>query len=142
MKRTIAAAFLAVASLITAGNVSAQERAVQVNIPFSFAVRNLVFPSGIYIISSPSSGNPQMLLIRNKDHAKLTTLFSTDAGNPRYAGDGKLVFDKYGNDYFLTQVLCPSAAIVAELPTSKLENRVRTREASLRQPEQVLLALK
>jgi hypothetical protein len=142
MKRTIATAFLAFASLLTAGNASAQDSTVQANIPFSFAVRNLVFPPGTYIVSSASSANPNMLLIRNRDHVKLATLLLANAGDPRYAGDGKLVFDRYGDDYFLTQILAPSAAIVANLPTSKLENRVRMREASLQPPEQVLLALK
>jgi hypothetical protein len=140
MKRTIATAFFAFASLLTTGNVLAQENAVQVTIPFNFAVGNTVLPSGTYIVSSET---PKMVLVRNKDHWKLASLALVDQGNARYADESKLVFNKYGNEYFLNQILCPSAAIVAELPTSKREERARVREeASLEQPEQVLLALK
>jgi hypothetical protein len=140
MKRIIATAFLALASLLTAGNVSAQDNAVQVTIPFNFAVGNTVLPSGTYIVSSE---NPQMVLVRNKDHWKLAGMALINQGDARYSGEGKLVFNRYGREYFLNQILCPSAAIVADLPTSKREERARTREeASLEQPEQVLLALK
>jgi hypothetical protein len=140
MKRTIATAFFAVASLLTTGNVSAQENAVQVTIPFNFAVGNTVLPSGTYIVTSE---NPQMVLIRNKDHWKLASMALINQGDDRYAGEGKLVFNRYGNEYFLSGIDCPSAAIIADLPTSKREERARTREeASLEKPEQVLLALK
>jgi hypothetical protein len=140
MKRTIAMAFFAVASLLTAGNVSAQESSVQATIPFDFAVGNTVLPAGTYIVSSE---NQQMVMIRNKDHWKLASMALIGRGDERYAGQGKLVFNKYGNEYFLNQILCPSAAIVAELPTSKREQKAKVREeASLEQPERVLLALK
>ncbi|MGC2638520.1 MAG: hypothetical protein WA294_15155 [Acidobacteriaceae bacterium] len=142
MKRTIATAFFAVASLLTAGNVSAQNSAVQANIPFNFAVGNTVLPAGTYTVGSASSQTPEMLLIRNTDHWKLTTMVMTSAGDVRYAGDSYLVFHKYGDQYFLSQILCPSAAIVADMPTSKREDRARTREASLNQPERILLALR
>ncbi|HEY6448680.1 MAG TPA: hypothetical protein VIY53_19650 [Acidobacteriaceae bacterium] len=142
MKRTIATAFFAVASLLTAGSVSAQNRAVQANIPFSFAVGNTVLPAGTYTVSSFSSQTPQMILIRNKDHARLVSIVMTSAGDARYAGDGYLVFHRYGERYFLNQVLCPAAAIMADLPNSKREDRARTREASLDQPDRVLLALR
>jgi hypothetical protein len=140
MKRTIATAFLAIAGLLTSGNVSAQDRGVQVTIPFNFAVGNSVLPSGTYIVRSE---NPEMILVRNKDHWKLAAMALTNQGDARYAGEGKLVFNRYGREYFLNQILCPSAAIVADLPTSRREERARTREeASLEQPERVLLALK
>jgi hypothetical protein len=140
MKRIIATAFFAVASLLTTGNMSAQDSAVQVTIPFNFAVGNTVLPSGTYIVSSET---PQMILVRNKDHGKLASMALINQANARNASENKLVFNRYGNEYFLNQILCPSAAIVAELPTSKREKRARLREeASLEQPEQVLLALK
>lgn len=142
MKRTIATAFFAVASLLTAGSVSAQSSAAQANIPFNFAVGNTVLPAGTYTVASFSSQTPEMLVIRNKDRARLTTIVMTSAGDARYAGDSYLVFHKYGDQYFLNQVLCPSEAIIADLPTSKREDRARTREASLDQPDRILLALR
>ncbi|HTX42851.1 MAG TPA: hypothetical protein VMD25_13530 [Acidobacteriaceae bacterium] len=141
MKRIIATASLAVASLLTAGNASAQNTAVQATIPFYFVVGSTVLPSGTYVITAISD-SPKILLIRNKDQWKFATIVTTQAGTEAGAGDGELVFNRYGDDYFLNEVLCPYAAITAELPTSKMEYRARTREASLEQPEQVLLALK
>jgi len=142
MKRTIATAFLAVASLLTAGGASAQNSATQANIPFNFAVGNTVFPSGTYEISAPSATDPQMLLIHNKAHWKLAAMVMTNEGNQRYTGDGYLLFHKYGEQYFLSEVNCPAAAIAADLPSSKRESRARTREASIEPPQRVLLALR
>lgn len=52
MNRTIATAFFAVASLLTAGSVSAQSSPAQANIPFNLAVGNTVLPAGTYTVSS------------------------------------------------------------------------------------------
>jgi hypothetical protein len=140
MKRTLSIAFLAVASLLTAGKVSAQDHAVQVTIPFDFAVSNTVLPSGTYIVSSE---NQELVTIRNKDHWKLAAMALANQADWRYSGEGKLVFNRYGDEYFLSEIRCPNSAIIADLPTSKREERAKTREeARLQQPEQVLLAMK
>jgi hypothetical protein len=139
MKRTLSIAFLAVAGLFASGNVSAQDRAVQATIPFDFSVSNTVLPSGTYIVSSESS---QLVLIRNKDHAKLAAMAMANQGDFRYSGQGKLVFNRYGDEYFLSEIRCPYGAINADLPTSKREKKAKTREeASLQQPEQVIVAM-
>jgi hypothetical protein len=139
MKGIISTAFLAVAGLLTAGSVSAQDSAFQVTIPFNFAAGNAVLPSGTYTVISMT---PEVVLIRNKNHPNLSAMALINQGEPRYAGDDKIVFHRYGDEYFLSKILCPSATMVADLPVTKLENRVRTREASLEQPETVLLAMK
>ena len=130
---------MVVASFITVGNVSAQTDSVQATVPFNFSVGSTVLPSGTYIINSET---PEVVMVRNKDHWNLAKKVLITPGNPQYAGVGKLVFEKYGDEYFLNEILCPSAAIIADLPTSKREDRARTREAGRGRPEQVLLALK
>ncbi len=56
---------------------------------------------------------------------------------------GKLLFHKIGDRYFLSEIDCPAAAMTASLPTSKLEKKARAHmeEASIGRPEQVLIAL-
>jgi hypothetical protein len=140
MKRTIATAFFAVATLLTTGNVLAQDSAVQVTIPFNFAVGNAVLPAGTYVVSSQT---PKILLVRNKDHWKLASMALMNQGDAQYAGEGRLIFNRYGDEYFLSEVDCPAATLSADLPISKREERARVREeARLEQPERVLLAMK
>jgi hypothetical protein len=42
-----------------------------------------------------------------------------------------LVFRKYGQKYFLRDVLCTEADMNVEVPTSRLEKRARVQEAQL-----------
>ncbi len=136
MKSIASAALFALAAFIAVGNLSAQDRAVQATVPFNFVAGNTVLPAGTYIVSPES---PEMVMVRNKDHWNLVGVVWMMRGDPQYAGIGKLVFTQYGDLYFLSEIHCPSMA--ADLPVSRLENRIRTREASLGQPQRVLLAL-
>jgi hypothetical protein len=53
-----------------------------------------------------------------------------------------LVFQKYGNQYFLSEVLGPSTSLNVAIPRSKREQSVRREEATLRESSQILIALK
>jgi hypothetical protein len=56
----------------------------------------------------------------------------------------KLVFHRYGNQYFLSEVRCETASMNVQLTTSKAEKRAKTaqtQEAELRADNNVLVAL-
>jgi len=141
MKRLIAIALLIFASLLTAGVAMAADRGAQANVPFAFNVGDTVFPAGDYTISQAGWRPSGVIEIRSTDakHATLTTAFG-DAAKP--VNGGELVFNRYGDRYFLTEVLCPNGGLSMQLPTSKLERMVRINEARLSTPTQVLVAAK
>jgi hypothetical protein len=56
--------------------------------------------------------------------------------------DARLVFNKYGSQYFLREVLCDSPAINSALPASKLEKFAQIQEARLRNIEQSMAAVR
>jgi hypothetical protein len=58
------------------------------------------------------------------------------------ANGGKLVFDRFGDQYFLSEVICPAAAMSAALPKSKLEKKVQMQEAHLHSASQTMVATK
>ena len=138
MKRTIVIAF-ALAALVTAGTAMAQEHAVKANVPFDFSVGNAHVPAGTYTIWS--TGSTSLIEIRN-DSAKVT-IFGSGYASDQNAQNGKLVFDKLGDRYFLREVLCSAVAMNMELPVSKAEKNVQKQQASLRSEnkEQVFVAL-
>jgi len=138
MKRIMAIALVAFASLFSAGSALAQYRAVQSTVPFDFTVGDKLLPSGTYTITSESYG---LILLQNSD--RRVAIFSTAlADNRELKGGGKLVFTKYGDQYFLREVLCPEASMNLSLPHSRQEKRVRTQEAMVHNDEQVLVAAK
>jgi len=126
MKRTTTLAFLA-ATLISMCSARAHAQSVEFKVPFDFIVGNQTLPTGTYRVSH---ADQNVLLIRSLDgrsHA-LTSTFATDARQP--AG-GQIVFNRYGNRYFLHEVLCSDLAMNAEIPKSRNEKQTEIQEAQL-----------
>jgi hypothetical protein len=126
MKRTIALAIVT-ATLILMGTVfgHAQAGTTEASIPFNFNVGSHALPAGIYKIKYVSPG---AILIESQDKRFLAFSVFFEGSRPS-SRSGHLVFAKYGDRYFLRQVLCAEVDLNAELPTSKLEKRVGIQEA-------------
>ena len=137
MKRMTSITLFALVSFITIGIASAQERAVKANVPFDFTVANKLVPAGTYTISVESYG---VIKVQNSDrHVAILTTTTHDANESKTA---KLVFTKYGDQYFLHEILCSSADMNMTVPASKQEKWARGQEASLKGTgQQVYLAL-
>jgi hypothetical protein len=139
MKRISAIGLLTIASLATCTGAIAQQ--LKANIPFDFTVGNTWMPAGEYTISSPVR---QVVQIRSADLAKIATVVSFQSYNESRSGS-KLVFDRYGDHYFLHSVLCPSiASLNLEVPQGQAEKRARSHslEAKLRNGDETLVAAK
>lgn len=129
MKRITALAFFA-AALISIGGACAHAQTVEFKVPFDFAVGDRKLPLGTYRITSEGGG---VLLIRSRDGASA----AVTSTRPAYAdllesARGKLVFYRYGNQYFLHEVLCRAAGMNAEIPARKLEKQAQVQGARLR----------
>jgi hypothetical protein len=136
MKRITVTALLAIASLAMAGTSFAQTEGVQANVPFDFTVANQLLPAGTYRIEKQSDG-----LIAIKNHDKpitVLTLVHPDGASSR--DGGKLIFHKYGDQYFLSEVLCDSADMNVELHPSKAEKRVQLQQAMVNPSSEVFIA--
>jgi hypothetical protein len=138
MKRITAIALLTIAGFVTAGGALAQDHGVKATVPFDFNVGYKLLPAGTYTIASAGTG---AIEIRSSDRS-IAVMSTVLAASNEPAKSGELVFDRYGDQYFLSEVLCPSAALNVHLPTSKLEKRARTNEARLHKSDQTLIAAK
>ena len=137
MNRISAIALLAIASAATCAGVMAQQPALIAHIPFDFTVGNTWMPAGEYTITSPTG---TVLALKSGNHTALVV--SIQAFEESKSGS-KLVFNRYGNQYFLHEVLCPSlASLNLEIASGKSEKRVRERaiEAKLPGREQTMVA--
>jgi hypothetical protein len=141
MNRISAIALFVAASFVTAGSAMAQDHRVQATVPFNFTVNGESLPAGTYVIGSDIS-SPRIVTI--SDRAKKVNLMAVtlpDSSSSHVSN--KLVFHKYGNQYFLSEIRCDSASMNAHLTTSKQEKwaKARTQEAALREDNNVLVAL-
>ena len=141
MKRISAIAICALASLVAAGSAVAQGHAVKATVPFDFAVGNSRLPAGTYTITTVDSPSSTGLAIRS-DSGKVTVLINAYADG-KQSKNSKLVFDKYGDQYFMREILCSNADMNVELPVSKAEKQSQRQEASLPNSDrgQVFVAL-
>ena len=133
MKRTTVLAYLA-ATLISLGSACAHAQAPVFKVPFDFTVGNQVFPAGTYQVSYYPTKSA--ILIRSQDD-RFHALTATHAADPSIS-DSKVIFTKYGDQYFLHEVLCSAVAMNVEIPTSKLEKQARIQEAQLPHSETVV----
>lgn len=133
MKRTTLLALLATA-LISMGGTRAHAQAAAFNVPFDFTLGNQAFSAGTYLVSKAGIN---AILIRSQDarfHA-LSTTYSADNKEPY--GVCKINFAKYGNKYFLREVLCSRLSMNMKVPRSKREKQTRIQEAQLPHSETV-----
>ena len=132
MKRITVLALLT-AALISLGGARARAQALMFKVPFDFTVGSQVLPAGTYQVSNVGV---HTILIRTND-GRFSAMTSTVADNKSSYGVGKLIFAKYGNQYFLDEVLCSDVAINEEIPKSKREKQARIQEAQLPHNETV-----
>jgi hypothetical protein len=137
MNRTLAIFLITLAS-VAATSAKAQEPDLKANIPFDFMVGNTLMPAGEYTITSPFQ---EVLELRTAGH--IATVVSSESNVESKLGS-ELVFARYGDQYFLHEVLCPQvASLNLEVARSKAEKNARQHatEAQLRNSgEQTMIA--
>ena len=107
VKGFITAALLAMA-IITAG-VSAQAQTLQyrltVNIPFDFTVSGQKLPAGKYLVSrAHESIGDTVVQIQNADGQPVANRFSVPIVTFKTKKRGELIFHRYNDQYFLSEV--------------------------------------
>ncbi len=138
MKQLTAIALLAIASFAMAGNSFAQSNGVRANIPFDFTVANKLLPAGTYTLHRTST---ELIEIRNHDKPIAVLTIGNQDGNTSPNG-GKLVFHKYGDQYFLSEILSDWATMNVSVPRSKAETKVQLQQAVIHRTSEVFIALR
>jgi hypothetical protein len=75
---------------------------MKVNIPFSFTVDNQALPAGVYFLKAVTPEHSISLTSADSRHTTIVNDLPNYGGAPSL--NSRLVFHKYGNEYFLTQV--------------------------------------
>ncbi len=123
LKTIVTISFVFLFAVISANAQSMQLRA---HIPFDFYINNQKCTAGDYVISKISDSNQQILLIRQKD-GKAQAIAQTiemKLTDKQRTGDAVLVFNRYGEDYFLSEIRNPWNAFGGQLPQAKTERNL------------------
>ena len=131
-------ATLAVASIQAqnAGNMS-------VTIPFDFTVSGKTLPAGDYYLRRTIEGPRVVLQIRGREKDQSVYLPQTHPveGNEIQA-DSKLIFNKYADQYFLSQVWISGHSSGAELAKTSQERLLQREMAKGGKPETINVAIR
>lgn len=123
MKKQVLALVGVLSLILAAGSAFAQSEEVRANIPFNFVVNKTTLPAGNYSITRFGMTSDAMV-IRCVD-AKTSQLVSTmSRGSSKINDRTKLVFHRYGDRYFLSQIWVEGNAHMRQLSKSNLESEV------------------
>jgi hypothetical protein len=116
---------LAMVVMVGAAHGQSLGDGMRINIPFDFSVGDNKLPAGEYSIGRalPSSGDT-ILLISNLDHPAALMPITNAAQTVEPKHVDTLVFNRYGDQYFLFQVWPGGATAGREIPKSRSEREV------------------
>lgn len=120
---------------------SARAQSIRAQIPFDFYVNNQKLPAGDYTISRVSELNPDLLQVRKRDGSAQSLIWVVMTSTPLSSKENELVFNRYGDRYFFSQIRVPSV-ISAELRKSKVEIRLAKGAAQIKRQSVALNSAK
>jgi hypothetical protein len=139
MNRTFATALLTAASLMAPTGASAQSRQ-QATIPFDFTVGQVLLPAGTYMITHVRPGVISLRGWKGKELVGTMTMIKPDDYVRRNAD--QLIFHKYGDQYFLSEVRGDLGESAGKIDASKLEQRFQRQQAAAPNQGNTVIALK
>jgi hypothetical protein len=111
-------------ALIMVGESLAQTLRVKADIPFEFIVNGSTLPAGQYTIQSFGSVDGRTLLVGSAGNHKSAIVNAIGVESKKMAGETKLMFHRYGDRYFLTQVWVAGSEHGQELPRTHRESEL------------------
>ena len=119
---------LALAGMLVIPGAYAQDsHRVVADVPFAFTVNHRALPAGEYEVSDGAAYGTVVIQSKDREHQVITIANSAVAKDPGL--DGKLVFQRYRNHYFLREVFAPGVSIGRELPRAKGEREMASNQA-------------
>lgn len=136
MKRMIQLALLAAAGFMSVNSVPAQIVA-SATIPFDFTVQHKTMPSGQYLVESLEHGTILLTSPDGKFH-EISLVNSAE----KVGKGSKLVFHRYGDQYFLNEIQIGWNDYSMQLPVTKAEKQAQVNEATLPNDATAIVAMK
>ena len=117
----------ALAALLATPMVFAQDEYLKANIPFDFVVSNRTLPAGTYTVQC--KGGSHSVILRGVDVKAALIAITQSTSAAKLPREGMLIFNRYGNSYFLAEVWRPGNPNGNALPKSKTEREVAAQAA-------------
>src|SRR4051794_10191851 len=113
MKRQILRAIATLGFIMGLAAFSAYAQAQtseRANIPFEFYAGSAKLPAGIYDIRRASIGSPVFVIAKDDSRSAAMVMTHRSLRSRTDEPESKLIFNRYGDQYFLSQVWTSSSA--------------------------------
>ena len=114
---------------------------LRVYVPFQFNVGNKTLPAGDYLVGSVNDSSPNVVLSIQSSDGKAGAMLMMRSVQGKTPDRAKLMFNRYGNQFFFAQTWVGGRNIGLEAPRSRAE-RVAQRELAGMKPVITMVALK
>jgi hypothetical protein len=114
---------LGLALLLVAGSAFAQTLRVKADVPFNFIVDKQTLPAGEYTLLSMDLAG-RTISFRNADQKPVSMLQSVRCEKLDAAKSTKLIFHRYGDQYFLSQIWVEGRTSGHQLSITRQETEV------------------
>jgi hypothetical protein len=116
-------ALIGLGLLLATASAYAQTGVVKANVPFNFIVEKTQVPAGEYLIQNLSTSGLAMS-IQSSDRKMVKVVLPNACESSQAQPKTKLVFHRYGDQYFLSQIWTAGNNRGSELPKSRRETEV------------------
>jgi hypothetical protein len=116
-------ALIGLGLLLATASAYAQTGVVKANVPFNFIVNKTELPAGAYMIE-PLGINGGAVSIENSDRSVVKVVLPNSCEAAKIPEGTKLVFHRYGSQYFLAEIWTAGNPRGRELPKSNRESEV------------------
>jgi hypothetical protein len=116
-----------VAALTASASFAQSSTPLQANVPFDFIVGNRTLPAGEYKVMNQGPA-PGTVMIRTTDGKGSVILLALPLYSVVARHSGKLVFHRYGDTYFLSEIWGPDNE-GRQIPTTNRERELATKAA-------------
>jgi hypothetical protein len=121
---TLAFASCALLAFAAVGS-AAESTAIKANVPFEFQIDDQVFPAGQYVVTYPISPVRNLILLSTPEGRALRMIFTHGFDARAWDSRTYLVFNAYGNQYFLSRIWSGALGSGRELRRSAEERNLR-----------------
>jgi hypothetical protein len=128
LRTYLLACTLGAVAMVSASNGFAQGNEMRVNVPFAFHNGSQRMPAGVYRVKIESA---HLILLRGDSRSGYVNT-NPEIGKP--VAKGKLVFQRYGDQYFLREVWAANSETGQKCVKSKLEREVEIAQSKAAQP--------
>ena len=110
-----------VAGLSTAKAQTSGNPQLIANVPFAFSVGEKTLPAGEYTVRCTNPDSPAKILQLRSKNGHDSALVQTNSVIGKIENNARLVFYRYGDQYFFAQAWLPADSIGMQTPKSRTE---------------------